>query len=261
MKPLLPPVTVNGVVIAPERIAAEAQNHPAPPGKPGHAWKAAARALALRELLLQRAHADGLEPAPAEIAPGQIETPDEALVRQVLEAGVQPAPASEAELHSLYLARPDRFRAPALYEAAHILFAAAPADREGRATARAQAEKVLEELRRRPDRFAELAASYSSCSSKSSGGLLGQLSAGDTVPEFEAAMDRLEPGALDLVETRYGVHVLRLDARAQGEVLPFEAILPQLREAQAKSAWLTASRDFVAALVGRAQITGAVMSL
>ena len=46
MKPLLPPVTVNGVTISPERIAAEAQNHPAPKGKPGLAWKAAARALA-----------------------------------------------------------------------------------------------------------------------------------------------------------------------------------------------------------------------
>ena len=46
IKPLLPPVTVNGVTITPKRIAAEAQNHPAPKGKPGHAWKAAARALA-----------------------------------------------------------------------------------------------------------------------------------------------------------------------------------------------------------------------
>ena len=55
MKPLLPPVTVNGVTISPERIAAEAQNHPAPKGKPGLAWKAAARALALRPVERGRA--------------------------------------------------------------------------------------------------------------------------------------------------------------------------------------------------------------
>lgn len=260
MKPLLPPVTVNGVVIARERIAAEAQNHPAPPGKPGHAWKAAARALALRELLLQKARAQGLEPTPGEIAPGQIETPEEALVRQVLEAEVQPVPASDAELRDVYQARPDRFRAPALYEAAHILFAATPSDASGRTAARAQAEKVMAVLRERPIRFAELAASYSSCASKSSGGLLGQLSAGDIVPEFEAAMRRLEPGALTLVETRYGIHVLRLNARAEGAVLPFEAVLPRLRDAHAKTAWLNASRDFIAILISRAAITGAVMS-
>ena len=44
MKTLLPPVTVNGVAIDPALIAAEAQNHPAPKGKPGFAWRAAARA-------------------------------------------------------------------------------------------------------------------------------------------------------------------------------------------------------------------------
>ncbi|HHX91484.1 MAG TPA: peptidase, partial [Paracoccus sp.] len=32
LKPLLPPVTVNGVTISAELIAAEAQNHPAPKG-------------------------------------------------------------------------------------------------------------------------------------------------------------------------------------------------------------------------------------
>ena len=55
MKPLLPDVTVNGVLIDPTLIANEAQNHPAPQGKPGLAWQAAARALAVRTLLLQEA--------------------------------------------------------------------------------------------------------------------------------------------------------------------------------------------------------------
>ena len=48
MKPLLTDVTVNGEVIPAALIAAEAQNHPAPPGKPGLAWRAAAEALAVR---------------------------------------------------------------------------------------------------------------------------------------------------------------------------------------------------------------------
>lgn len=256
MKPLLPPVTVNGTTIDPGRIAAEAQNHPAPKGKPGHAWRAAARALAVRELLLQEARVQGIAAEPAELAPGQWETEDEAAIRALLDQAVEPAPADEAALAAHYAAHPEQFRAPSLYEAAHILFAAAPDDAEARAQARERAEAVLAELRAQPRRFAELAAELSACSSKSAGGVLGQLTSGDTVPEFEAVLATMEEGGLALAETRYGLHVIRLDARARGAVLPLEAVLPQLRQAHDKAAWLRASRDYLDRLIAGADISG-----
>ncbi|MCC5987881.1 MAG: peptidyl-prolyl cis-trans isomerase [Pararhodobacter sp.] len=256
MKPLLPPIVVNGTTISPERIAAEAQNHPAPKDKPGHAWKAAARALAIRELMLQEASARGLAPAPAEIAPGQVETADEALIRQLLEQAVHPEPADDAKLRAHYEAQPDRFRAPTLYEAAHILFAGGG----GADALRARAEAVLQELRAAPRRFAELARTHSACSSKDSGGLLGQLTQGDTVPEFEAALDALQEGQIsEPVQTRFGVHLIRLDARAPGAVLPFDTVLPRLREAHARAAWLRAAKRFTAELVEKAAIEGVAM--
>lgn len=261
MKPLLPAITVNGVTISPERIAAEAQNHPAPKGKPGLAWQAAARALALREILLQEARARGLTPDPIALAPGQFETEDEALIRQLMDQAITPETPDEATLRGLYDAHPDRFRAPSLYEAAHILFPAAPGDAPARQAARAAADRVLAELRQAPGRFARMAADHSACSSGQQGGLLGQLASGDTVPEFEAALAAMQEGAIsDPVETRYGLHLIRLDARARGEVLPFEAVRPHLREAQEKSAWVRASRDFTAALVARAHVTGIAMA-
>ena len=128
MQPLLPPVLVNGVTLDPARIAAEAQNHPAPKGKPGAAWQAAARALALRELLLQQARAAGVAAEPAEVAPGQVETEEEALIRQVLERALDPDPADPAQLREIYDSQPDRFRAPSLFEAAHILVPIPPDD-------------------------------------------------------------------------------------------------------------------------------------
>ena len=253
MKPLLPPVHVNGVEISAERIAAEAQNHPAPKNKPGLAWKAAARALAIRELMLQAARARGLTPDPAEVAPGQVETEDEALIRQLAELAITPTPADEAELRRVYAAHPERFRAPSLYEAAHILFPR----QDDMAALRAHAETVLAELRNQPRRFADLARERSACSSKDSGGLLGQLTAGDTVPEFEAALATLEEGQIsDLVETRFGLHLIRLDAKAQGEVLPFEVVLPRLRDAHAKAAWAQAAARFTAELVATAEVQG-----
>ena len=253
MKPLLPPVFVNGIEISAERIAAEAQNHPAPKEKPGLAWKAAARALAIRELMLQEARARGLTPDPTEVSRGQVETEDEALIRQLTEAAIQPAPADEAKLRRVYDARPDRFRAPSLYEAAHILFPR----QDDMSAVRAYAEGVLADLRTKPRRFGELARAHSACSSKENGGLLGQLGQGDTVPEFEAAMDALEEGQIsDAVETRFGLHLIRLDARARGDVLPFDTILPRLRDAHAKAAWAQAAAKFTAELVAKAQIEG-----
>lgn len=256
------PVTVNGVVIAPELIANEAQNHPAPKGKPGWAWKAAARALALREVLLQEAHAQKIAPSPIELAEGQWETDDEALVRQLLESAIAPTTIDETRLREIYDHTPDRFRGPSLFEAAHILFPAAPNDADARAAARAQAESVLTELRREPRRFAELAAEHSACSSRANGGVLGQLALGDTVPEFEAALCEMADGSIcdAPVESRYGFHLIRLDARARGEVLPFAAVLPHLRQAQEKADWVRGSRAYVEALAARAEITGIDLS-
>ena len=256
MKTLLPPVTVNGVTIDPALIAAEAQNHPAPKGKPGFAWRAAARALVIRELLLQDARRRGLTAEPAELSPGKWETEEEALIRQLLAEALEPAPVDAVQLRALYDARPDRFRAPTLYEAAHILFAVVGETAGAREKAGMKAGRVLAELQQHPRRFAELAAEHSACASKTTGVMLGQLSSGDTVPEFEAAMTRMAEGEMTLVESRYGVHILRLDARASGAVLPFETVLPQLREAQEKAAWTRASRDLVARLIAEAKVDG-----
>jgi peptidyl-prolyl cis-trans isomerase C len=261
MGPLLRDITVNGRVIPARTIANEAQNHPAPAGKPGWAWTAAARALAIRELMLDEARARGLSPDPAEIAPGQIETEEEALIRQLLEEAVTPEATDEARLRAIWEAEPHRFRAPSLYEAAHILIPAAPDDPGVRAGALVRAEALAAELARDPRRFAELARTQSACSSAASGGVLGQLSSGDTVPEFEAALAGMAEGTITPapVATRYGFHLIRLDAKATGAVLPFEAVAPRLRAAEAKAAWVRASRAFVASLVARAEVEGVTM--
>ena len=252
------PVAVNGVTIAPEAIAAEAQNHPAPKGKPGLAWQSAARALVLREVLLQEARARALVAEPIELEKGKWETEEEALIRQLLDGAIPAAPVGEAELRAVYDGAPDRFRGPSLFEAAHILFATAPGNTDGRASARSQAETVLAVLQSDPRRFAALAAEYSACPSRANGGMLGQLASGDTVSEFEAALAAMEEGTLcdTPVESRYGFHLIRLDARVRGEVLPFSVVLPHLREAQEKAGWVRASRAFIAELTGKAVVTG-----
>lgn len=258
IKPLLPPVTVNGVTLDPARIAAEAQNHPAPKGKPGAAWKAAARALTIRELLLQEATRRNICAAPAEVAPGQWETDEEARISALLDTAVVPEAADSVKLRRIYDANPEQFRAPSLYEAAHILLPASADDPAAVAQAQETAKLLIKHLAQAPRDFAKLAAQYSACSSKTSGGVLGQLSSGDTVAEFEMAMAQMKEGSISAapVRSRYGLHIIRLDARMQGQVLPFEAVLPHLKEAHEKVAWLRACHAFISRLVSTAEVIG-----
>lgn len=260
-KPLMPPVIVNGVTISAERIAAEAQNHPAPKGKPGLAWKLAARALAMREVLLQEADARDITPAPVEVSDGLWETEDDSRIRLLLENAVEPAPADESRLRATYDAHPERFRGPSLYEAAHILIPAAPEDQAAREAAHSQAQLLCDRLAEDPGGFTRLAREHSACSSKENGGMLGQLASGDTVPEFEAALADMDEGSItpEPVATRYGFHIIRLDARARGNVLEFQTVLPRLREAEEKAAWVRATKAFIASLVERAEVTGISM--
>jgi len=79
---------------------------------------------------------------------------------------------------------------------------------------RSQAEDVLKRVRGGED-FAKLAQQFSTDpGSKEKGGDLGWFGHGQMVPEFEQAAFALKPGQVsDLVETKYGFHIIRLEER------------------------------------------------
>ncbi len=255
---LFPDVAVNGTTIPSAAIAAEAQNHEAPQGKPGLAWRKAARALIIRELLLQKARDLGLQEQPALVGQGRRETEEEAQIRAVLDCEVEiDVPSSDAVRH-LWAQDPDRFRSPPLWEVSHILCAADPENEDARVQAKARADAITTTVLKNPKDFGRIAKEQSDCSSNKEGGVLGQLSPGDTVPEFEAVLRQLAEGEIttDPVMSRFGFHIVRLDACAQGRVLPFEAVQPRLKEAMEKAAWTKAVQGFTRSLVARAEIVG-----
>ncbi len=62
--------------------------------------------------------------------------------------------------------------------------------------------------------FATMARLTSVDNSATRGGDLGWLNAGDTVPEFESAMNRLQPGEVsDPIRTQYGYHLIQVVER------------------------------------------------
>lgn len=87
----------------------------------------------------------------------------------------------------------------------------------------AEAKRKLTELKERLDNkaatFEELAKLNSNDLSASKGGDLGWIFPGDTVPEFERAMDALKPGEISgIVETPFGVHLIQVVERKADDV-------------------------------------------
>jgi peptidyl-prolyl cis-trans isomerase C len=252
-------ISVNGTVIPREVIACEMQNHPA--DKPILAWQAAARALVVRELLLQESQRLGIEAEPLRDADGRSETPEEAAMRELIEREVVTPEPDDAACRRFYEQNRERFRSGDLYEAAHILIAAPQRDFGARTAARTKADTILNAVRADPALFAEFARSESDCkTSAENGGHLGQLTRGQTVKEFETALQRMPPGEFAVAETPYGFHVIRLHRHTPGQMLSFELARDRIADYLATAVQHRALAQYVSVLAGRAEITGIALA-
>jgi len=248
-------VSVNGVSIARDEIVREMQHHPA--GKPIAAWQQAARALVIRELLMQEARRLEIAPQPLS-EDGRRETDEEAIMRGLIDREVVVPLADDETCRRYYARHQVRFSSPDIYEAGHILFAALPADKDAYAAARAEADGVLAALIERPESFAAMAGAYSGCPSAAQGGNLGQITTGQTTPEFEQALVALAPGQLCEVPvaTRYGFHIIRLDRKHEGQVLPYEVVAGRIADYLNESVRRRADAQYIARLISAAQVEG-----
>jgi peptidyl-prolyl cis-trans isomerase C len=206
---------------------------------------------AVRELLRQRAVAVGL--LAAEVAD---EAQVGAAIEQLLEREVTVPAPTEEECRRYYDAHRDEFRRGDLVFVRHILFQVAPGVSVNHL--RALAERTLAELRDDPERFAERARELSNCPSGCFCGNLGQIGRGDTVPEFEAALFAANATGIlpNLVKTRYGFHIVAIDRRIEGDVIPFAAVAAQIAERLTNAVQQRAMIQYVAILAGQAEIDG-----
>lgn len=237
-------IVVNGTTITARDVAAEMQHHPAENAEA--AWNLAAQALVIRRLLQEAAEARGLDPE------------DDGSLDALIAAEVSIPEIDEAAARRWHAAHPERFGAPDLWEASHILIAADPEDEEARTAAEATASELLAQVQADPECLPALARLHSDCPSRDQGGHLGQVARGTTVPEFETFLASLEPGQVCpvVVKSRYGMHIVRLHAHAPATRMPYEAVADQVAADLRQQAWRAAVRQYIAVLAGRARIEG-----
>ncbi len=255
-RPVLDKISVNDKALDEAQILAEAQHHPA--STPGEALIAAARALVVRELLLQEADRLNIVEEPKSDETGNVEMPDDARIRALMEQELATPEATMLECQRFYDNNPQRFTSTPIHEARHILLAASPDDVEGRKKTHAEAVALTAHLQNNNSDFASTARIHSACPSKEQGGNLGQITRGSTVPEFEAALWKLKEGELSQkpVESPYGYHIILLERYIPGQPQPFEMVQERISGWLEASSWSRAIAQYIGILAAAATIQG-----
>lgn len=192
--------------------------------------------LYIRRVFAQQALGQGLEKDPQVVAALQVardKVLSDAMLEHIDKKAVPSDTAMEALARNEYRAKPQRFKAEEEVKVRHILLA------EKTPESKAKAEEVLAELKKGAD-FATLAKARSAdTASAPNGGDLGYFAKGRMVPEFETVAFALQkPGDISgLVESKFGYHILQLDARKPERIRTFEEVREELiKEMRTKAA-------------------------
>jgi peptidyl-prolyl cis-trans isomerase C len=213
--------TVNGIAIAKSRVDMIVQQGLAA-GQPDspEARKGIIEKLAMQTLAADEAIKKGLDKSPEIMA--QID-----LIRQsvLANAYVQDLIKNSTASDDMLKAEYEKIKAKITgteYKARHILV-----EKES------DAKDIIAKLKKDPGLFEKLAMEKSKdAGSKASGGELGWFDPSRMVPEFVAAVSKLDKGAItqEPVKTQFGYHVIQLEDSKPIEAPPFEEVKPQLAQ-------------------------------
>ena len=151
---------------------------------------------------------------------------------------------TEEDAKKHYDENPTQFETKEQVRASHILItpkADAADPNQEKARAKAKAEDLLKQIKEGAD-FAALAKDNSDCPSAAKGGDLSFFGRGQMVPPFDKVAFAMETGKIsDLVETRFGYHIIKVTERKEAGTTSFEqtkaGLIQQL--AQKKQAEMT----------------------
>lgn len=213
--------TVNGVVIGKNRIDMLVKQG-AGSGKPDSPETRAAiiDQLAMQMVIAEEAVKKGLDKSP-EVTERLEMVRQSVLANAYVQDFIKANPVSDEALKAEY----ERIKATikgSEYKARHILV-----EKE------AEAKDIIAKLKKDAGAFAKLAMEKSKDpGSKTRGGDLGWFDLSRMVPEFGAALSKLEKGKFtqEPVKSQFGYHVILLDDSRPIEAPPFEQVKPSLSQ-------------------------------
>ena len=154
---------------------------------------------------------------------GDFRTPERVRVEYVVlsaEALARQDPPTDQEVRAAYDARANQFTVGEQRRASHILV-----------KTREEADKLFAELKKNPGQFAALAKKYSQDpGSAEKGGDLGWFGRGMMVKPFEDAAFKLGNNEMQVVESEFGFHVLRVTGIVAAKQRPYEDAKKELVE-------------------------------
>jgi peptidyl-prolyl cis-trans isomerase C len=133
--------------------------------------------------------------------------------------------------NAFYTANPKLFKQPEQVKASHILIKVEPtADDATKAAARKKITDIQQKLKDGGD-FAELAKEYSEGPSGPRGGDLGYFKRGQMVKPFDDAVFSMQTNAVsDLVETRFGYHLIKVTDKKPEQTLPYAEVKDKIAQ-------------------------------
>jgi peptidyl-prolyl cis-trans isomerase C len=144
---------------------------------------------------------------------------------------MQKATVTDKETKEYYDSQLDSFKQPEQVRASHVLIKVDPPADESR---KAQARKTLEEIQKKLKKgegFAASAKESSQCPSSAKGGDLGYFGRGKMVRPFEEAAFSLQPGEIsDIVETKFGYHLIKVVDKKSESTMPYKDVKGKIEQ-------------------------------
>lgn len=127
---------------------------------------------------------------------------------------------TDIEAETVYNINPDNFSKPETVSAKHILV-----DSED------VCNEILAQIQNGEKTFEDAAKESSTCPSGQQGGDLGEFGRGQMVKEFEEAAFAAEIGAIvGPVQTQFGFHLIKVEAKSEAETLAFDVVKEQIKK-------------------------------
>lgn len=153
-------------------------------------------------------------------------------IQKLLEREVfEKVTVDQGEVKGFYDSNPQVFRVPEQVRARHIIVRVKEGATEGEKKQAKEAIQKAAERIKKGESFEEVAKQVSQDGSAQRGGDLGYFSRGQMVPEFEEAAFSLEKGKVSqVVETKFGYHIIKLEDRKEARTLSFQEVEPKIAE-------------------------------